>query len=156
MKANHCQPEILTKRTWYGLQASIKVGPGLIHRSGFFGVMIPHPGLANWILRKGMIERLRMSLSLCHEFAHFQTLPLILLYAGVLLTAVTITGVPSLSGLLVLLASLQAVWEAMSEFWTIAQDTEYYRRSYAGVSAWPRVIFWALCGFMAPLGWMLV
>jgi hypothetical protein len=156
MKASHRQPEILTRQTWYGLQASIKVGPGLIHRSGFFGVMIPHPGLANWILRKGVIEHFRVSLSLYHEFAHFQALPLMVLYSAVLLIRLSVGHGPSLSGALFLLIGVQAAWEITSEFFIIAQDIEYYRQCYAGVSAGPRTVFWALCGLVVLLSWVLV
>ena len=156
MEASHCQQGFLRRRTWYGMHAKIKVGPGLIHRSGFFGVMIPHPGLANWILRRGVTERARTTLSLCHEFAHFQTLPLMLFFSGGMLSEVFDKRVPSLSGLLFLMIGLQAAWEIMSEFSTIAQDTKYYRRCYTGVSVWPRVIFWALCVLLVLLNWMLV
>jgi hypothetical protein len=156
MKTSHHQPEVLTRRTWYGLQASIKLGPGLIHRSGFFGVMIPHPGLANWILRRGMIARFQSTLSRVHEFGHFQTLPLMLLYAGGMLTKFSFKSVPSLSDLFFLVIGLQAAWEIMSESFTIAQDREYYRQCYAGVNVGPRTVFWALCGLMVPLSLMLV
>jgi hypothetical protein len=126
-----------------------------MHRSGFFGVMVPHPGLANSLLRRGLSERFRSTLILDHEFGHFQTLPLVLLYAGAMLIGVWPNHVPSLSGLLFLLIGLQAAWEIMSECCAIAQDTEYYRRCYGGVSLWPRAIFWVLSGVLVPLSWIL-
>jgi hypothetical protein len=78
--------------------------------------MIPHPGLANWILRRGVTESARTALCLHHEFAHFQTLPLMLLFSGGMLTGVSCKSIPSLSGLLFLLIGLQAAWEIMSDF----------------------------------------
>jgi len=155
MKANDRRQGVVTRHTWYGLKASMRVGPWVLHRSGFFGLMIPHPGLANWLLRLTIPEPRRSTLSLAHEFGHFQTLPLMLLYAGGMLAGISLKGHFTRCGLLFSLAGSHAAWEMASELFAITQDKQFYRNCYTGVSIWPRTVFWALCVFLVACGWIL-
>jgi hypothetical protein len=46
-------------RTWYGVGGTVIIGPGFRHKSGIGNLIIPHPALVNWLLRLGLLEKLR-------------------------------------------------------------------------------------------------
>ena len=93
-----------------------------------------------------------ISLIIKHEFGHLQTVPFALLYAGILLSVSIGEGAMSWFKILFLAVSTQAVWEMMSEFFTLFSDIEGYRTCYDGVKILPRVTFWLLSFFAAFAG----
>ena len=103
-------------QTWYGVKATVIIGPGFIHKTGLGGILIPHPPVINWLLRRGLAEKARFTLSFTHEYGHLQSVPLALLYALALLAVTFTTGSLSLLMIFAVLISTQAAWEIMSEF----------------------------------------
>ncbi len=83
---------------------------------------------------------------------HLQTVPFALLYAGILLSVSIGEGAMSWFKILFLAVSTQAVWELMSESFTLFSDIEGYRSCYDGVNTLPRVIFWLSSFFAAVAG----
>jgi hypothetical protein len=143
------------RRTWYGLNATITLGPGFLHRVGLGKLVIPHPPVVNWVLRRGLEGNKRNVLSFAHEFGHLQTAPFALLYFGVILGLALNTGRRSLVQVFFLLAGAQAVWEIASEFHVIKSDLGFYRNACRTVSMTPRTIFWVLTGALAITGWIM-
>jgi hypothetical protein len=144
------------KRLWYGPNASVTIGPGFLHRTGFVGFVIPHPPAANWLLRLGLPGHLSRNLIFAHEFAHFQTAPLLFVYMIVLIVLFYIKGRTGMGEVLFLLVSGQATWEIMSEGHMILADSTSYRKTYDGVLRIPRLLFWATAGMLAAAGWVLL
>lgn len=144
------------RRLWYGPKAKVTIGPGFIHKSGFGTLMIPHPPIANWLLRKGVLGQSSRDLSFAHEFAHFQTAPVLLLYLLAILILVDIGGHMSIGAVLFVLASVQAAWEMASEGLVILKDSTTYRMSYNSLNWLPRALFWATGGLLTTAGWMVV
>ncbi|MGA9264733.1 MAG: hypothetical protein WBV95_22405, partial [Desulfobacterales bacterium] len=110
--------------------------------AGFGNILVPHPAAVNWLLRRGLKMKNALSLSIHHEFGHLQTVPFVLLYAGILLSVSIGDGTISWFKITIFAVSTQAVWEIMSEFFTLFSDIEGYRTCYDGVGKLPRVIFW--------------
>jgi hypothetical protein len=79
-------PQILQRRTWYGITATVNLKSKFIHKAGFRNILVPHPAAVNWLLRRGLKMKNALSLSIHHEFGHLQTVPFVLLYAGILLS----------------------------------------------------------------------
>jgi len=144
------------KRTWFGAKANVTIGPGFLHRAGLGGFAIPHPPLANLLLRKGMSGDLQRRLSFTHEFAHFQTAPLVLAYMAALFSLIAIQGGIDLKGILILLTSTQALWEILSEGLVILEAPAAYRAWYDGIPRWPRFLFWGIGSLVATAGWLVV
>jgi len=142
-------------RTWYGLKANITIGPGFIHRAGWRNFLIPHPPLANWLLRRGLNEYESYTLSVTHEFAHFQSAPLALPYTVILIALAAGEGL-SFSSLLIIIISTHAVWEFFSEILTIIHNRQFYRRCYKEISSVSRWVFWISMSFLALLGWSIL
>lgn len=141
------------QRTWYGVNAVIMIGPGFIHKAGVGKLLIPHPPIVNWLLRRGLPEKTKVALGLAHEFAHFQTAPVALPYIFGLLAGAIAGGHSGVLQILVLLISTHATWEMMSEMWTIGRDRRFYRDSYAEVSPGPRIFFWLCTAGLTLAGW---
>lgn len=145
------------KRAWYGAKAKITIGPGLLHKSGFGGLFIPHPAVTNWLLRQQLPEHPNRTLSFAHEFAHIQTAPMVFTYMIVMFILIYFlkyrTGVEEF---LFLLVSIQAAWEIMSEGFVVFEDFAAYQASYKGITRLPRVIFWGSAGILAAAGWLVV
>ena len=135
-------PQILQRRTWYGITATVNLKSKFMHKAGFGNLLVPHPAAVNWLLRRGLKTKNAISLSIHHEFGHLQTVPFALLYAGILLSASIGEGTMSWLKILFLAVSTQAAWEIMSEFFTVFSDIEGYRACYDGVGKLPRIIFW--------------
>ena len=135
-------PQILQHRTWYGINATVTLASKFIHKTGFGNILIPHPAAVNWLLRRGLKLKNGVSLCIQHEVGHLQTVPLALLYVGILLSMSIGESRISWFKMLFLVVSAQAVWEIMSEFFTMFSDIESYRACYAGVTKLPRIIFW--------------
>lgn len=144
------------QRTWYGLAAYVTLGPGFLHRAGFGRVKIPHPPIANWLLRQGLPTDVKRRLSFVHEFAHLQTAPVALLY---LLALLGLFYQQSRTGPVMILGGLvstQAVWELLSESLVLIGSREEYMKSYASISKLPRALFWGACAVLAAAGWLAV
>ena len=148
--------ETRVMRTWYGLTARITIGPGFIHKTGAGGLLIPHPPVANRLLRIGLPDHLHRKLSFAHEFAHFQTAPLLAAYVLALLAFAFIRTPPGIGKIFLLPACAQAAWEIMSEGCTIVKNAEAYRAAYEGVTKVPRILFWFVGGLLAAGGWGIV
>ena len=135
-------PQILKRRTWYGITATVNLKSKLMHKAGFGNFLVPHPAAVNWLLRRGLKTENAISLSIHHEFGHLQTVPFVLLYTAILLSVSIGEGTMSWFKILIFAVSTQAVWEILSEFFTLFSDIEGYRTCYDGVKILPRVIFW--------------
>ncbi|MFZ0728462.1 MAG: hypothetical protein WAM61_21975 [Desulfobacterales bacterium] len=145
-------PHVLHRRTWYGVTASVEISSKWIHRAGFGKLLVPHPGLANWLLRRGMNPKVAATQCIRHEFWHLQTVPFAAVYTGILLAVSIGAETMSWLKLLVLAVSAQAVWEFMSEFFTRFSDIETYRAGYKGIRKLPRIVFWLTSVVAAGIG----
>lgn len=129
------------KQTWLGMEIKVTLGPGFIHNVRIGPLIFPHPPVANYILRQGISSSRKYELGFTHEFAHFQTLPAAAVYAIVVFTSLKYIG-SNFWNIALALVSLQAFWESISEVRTFANNAQYYRECYKGVSALPRLVFW--------------
>jgi len=137
-------PETYHRKTWFGATARVTIGPGFLHRAGFGRVAIPHPPVANWLLRQGMPGDLQRKVSFAHEFAHFQTAPVVIVSMAALVTLAFPRDSYGIAEILILLAGTQALWEILSEGLVILAAPAIYHAWYEGVSLWPRIIFWSV------------
>lgn len=145
----------IQRRTWFGVEATVAIGSGLIHEAGLGGFVIPHPAVVNWLLRRGLADNARYTLSFTHEFGHLQSAPLALLYIGVLLAVTFATGHANLLKIVFVLVSTHAAWEIASEIFAISSDLQLYRRCYKGVTVAPRIIFWIFTSVLTTIGWII-
>lgn len=145
-----------SKRVWFGVTASVTIGPGFLHRAGVGGFVIPHPPAANWLLRLGLPDNLSRNISFAHEFAHFRTAPALFVYMLVLIVLLYTTGHTGMGEVLFLLISGQAAWEIMCEGLVILEGAAAYRKAYNGVTRIPRLLFWTTGGLLAAAGWVVV
>ncbi len=143
-------------RTWFGVNATITIGPGFIHKVGLGSFLIPHPPVINWLLRHGLSEDMQYTLSCTHELGHFQSAPLALPYTVVMLALAFVTGHASLLEIILVLTSTHAAWEVMSEILTISSDVQLYREYYEGITRIPRIVFWISMGTLTMIGWSIV
>ena len=141
-------PETQHRKIWFGVTVRVTIGPGFIHRAGIGRVAIPHPPVANWLLRHGMPADLQRNLSFAHEFAHFQTAPVILVAMIALVTLAFPRDGHGIAEILILLAGVQALWEILSEGIVILMTPAMYHAWYEGIPLWPRVIFWNVSAFV--------
>lgn len=149
-------PQILQRRTWFGITATVNLKSKFMHKAGFGNLLVPHPAAVNWLLRRGLKMKNAISLSIHHEFGHLQTVPFVLLYAGILLSVSIGEGTMSWFKILLFAVSTQAVWEMMSEFFTLFSDIEGYRAYYDGVKKLPRIIFWLSSCLLAFAGALIL
>lgn len=145
-------PQILQRRTWFGITATVNLKSKFMHKAGFGNILVPHPAVVNWLLRRGLKMKIALSLSIHHEFGHLQTVPFVLLYTGILLSVSIGDGTMSWFKIIIFAVSTQAVWEIMSEFFTLFSDIEGYRACYIGVKKLPRIIFWMASCWLALAG----
>lgn len=130
------------QRVWYGLTATVVIGPGFRHEAGFGRFLIPHPPVANWLLRKGLRQPEARQLAFLHEIGHFQTAPITLLWLAANAVAASASG--NLTWVIgaFLLVSNHAAWEMLAEMVVAMRNRPYYRQSYQGNSKVPRLVFW--------------
>lgn len=145
-----------TIRTWYGLTATVIIGPGFLHRGGYGKLVIPHPPVINWLLRRGLSQAVRENLSFTHEFGHLQSAPAALLYTAANFAALLAVGKTTVLTVMLLLISTHAAYEIMAEIITILHDRKLYRHCYQNVSIIGRAIFWFSMILMALMGWIIV
>lgn len=148
--------ETRRKRTWYGLTAQVTLGTRFLHWAGFDGLVIPHPPMANWLLRLGLSGRLSRNLIFAHEFAHFRTAPVLFVYMFVIIFLAYMKGRIGVWEMIILLVSVQAVWEILSEGLVLLEDSTTYRKSYKGIARLPRLLFWAGGGIFTAAGWLVL
>ncbi len=151
-----------TKEPWTGRRATcpgingtVTIGPGFIHKAGLGNFLVPHPPVINWLLRRGLTEEAQYDLGFSHEFGHLQTLPLYLLYAGTMLTVALQKNNTGLLEIILILVSTHSTWEMMSEIFSISGNTKKYRKYYNGISPVPRIIFWFSMGLLTATGWTI-
>jgi len=121
---------------------------------GFF--LIPHPPLANWLLRRGLSEKNRETLTFIHEFMHLQSAPFVLLYAFLMFILASSMAQTGFTQLLLILICSQASWEFGAEILTYLNDKRFYRRCYGKISLLPRIVFWFVAGVTAITAWLIV
>lgn len=136
------------KHAWFGAKAEITIGPGFLHKTGFGRLLIPHPGVANWLLRQGLPDHAGRNLSFAHEFAHIQTAPMLFAYLIAVFVLAYIKGQPGVGEVFFLLVSIQAAWEIMSEGLVVLEDFAGYQASYRGITRLPRILFWVAMGLL--------
>ena len=144
------------RRVWFGMNATVTIGPGFIHKAGFSKILLPHPPVINWLLRQRLTDEARYTLSFTHEFGHLQTAPLAVLYTGVMLALAYVTVHTGLLEIVLVLISTHAAWEIMAEIYTIASNVPLYRKYYEKITLIPRVIFWIITGAFAVTGWFII
>ncbi len=148
--------ETIQNRTWYGMNATVIIGPGFIHRAGWGRLLIPHPPLINWLLRRGLTENARYALSLTHEFGHLASVPLAAFYTAANLAAIFAVGQANLIKIVFILISTHAAWEIMSEIITIISDGQFYHKCYQRITIIPRIVFWIFTITLTLVGWIIV
>ena len=146
--------ETRCQKTWFGRDARVTIGPAFLHRSGFGTLLVPHPAVANGILRWGMPRRAARELSFAHEFAHFQAAPLLLVYLLLMGMTVLNGDRAGIAMWFFLLASAQAAWEMAAEGIVFLQDPARYRMDYSTLPKLPRVLFWSLGCIIMSAGWI--
>jgi hypothetical protein len=142
-------------RTWYGMEATVTIGPGFLHKVGFKKLLIPHPPVVNWLLRRGLTENARSSLSFTHEIGHLESGPLAVFYAAVNLAVIYSTGQANLAKIILVFISTHAAWEIISEIFTIIRSGDLYRKHYERVTIIPRTIFWTFAIVLTLVGWII-
>ena len=146
----------IQKKTWYGLNATVAIGPGFIHTAGWGVFLIPHPPVANWLLRLGLKGTDRETLTFIHEFEHLQSAPFVLLYAVLLFVLAFSMKHAGLAEIIFMLIGSHASWELISEILTYYNDRQLYRRCYEKISLFPRIAFWFIAGATAITAWLIV
>ena len=143
-------------RTWYGLNGTVIIGAGLMHKSGVGRLIIPHPAVVNWRLRRGLLENSAITLRINHEIGHLQSAPLAVLYTAMNYTAIVAANQVNLFNLILVFICTHAAGEIMSEIFTIVIDSQFYQKSYQGESQVTRVIFWFSTISLTLMGWIIV
>ena len=146
----------IQKKTWYGLNATVIIGAGFIHTAGWGVFLIPHPPLANWLLRLGLTEREREELTFIHEFEHLQSAPFILLSAVLLSVVAFSRAHAGLAQIIFILTGSHAAWEIISEILTYHNDRRLYRRCYQKTSLFPGTAFWFIASVTSTTAWLIV
>ncbi|MEN8263916.1 MAG: hypothetical protein ABFR82_10660 [Nitrospirota bacterium] len=150
------EAKTVQRRMWFGMNATVIIGPGFIHKAGFSKILLPHPPVINWLLRQRLTDEARYPLSFTHEFGHLQTVPLAVLYTGVMLALASVTGHTGLLEIVLVLISTHAAWEITAEIYTIASNVHLYRKYYEKITLIPRAIFWIITGAFAVTGWFVI
>jgi hypothetical protein len=148
--------EKINKRTWYGVTATVTIGPGFIHRTGWGQLLIPHPPLANWLLRLKLTDEKRKSFSVSHEFQHLQSVPFYLIYTLVMLSIVFLKRPINFLDIIIIFVSSHAAWELLSESLAFFCNIQLYSKSYSKISVFPRLVFWISCSIVTAAGWLFI
>jgi hypothetical protein len=148
---------MVTKKMWYGMNATVVLGPGFLHRAGYGFFLLPHPPLVNAVLRYKLPEDAQKRLSITHEFAHLQTTPIALLYTVLVFYFAfwRLEGL-TLETIVILLVSTHAAWEMLAEAVTILTDRNGYSVFYKAQSIIPRAMFWFITGMLVFYGWYMI
>ena len=146
-------------RSWYGLDGEIVVENELWHLVRVGKVTLNHPPVVNTFIRAGLPRSERLRLSYLHEYGHFQTLPLALLHAAVLLgRGLGKRRSPGswIGWLVALLVAHEAVWELASESYVAISEGPTYRRTYRSNPNPFLPVFWiSMAALSSGLTWLL-
>ncbi len=146
----------IQKRTWYGVTATVTIGPGFIHWAGWGNLLIPHPPIANWLLRQKLSDSDRKALSVAHEFQHLQSAPFYFIYTLVMLAFALLEENVKYSDIFIVFISSHAAWEILSETLTFFHNIQLYLKSYTEIPISPRLVFWVVNGIFAVVGWAFI
>jgi len=146
----------MKKRTWYFLNAVVEIEPGRFHRAGFGKLLIPHPPVVNWLLRRGLSQDAYKILCTEHEMGHLQALPFEILYSIILILIAISTGNDDTFGWLWVLVSSFSAWEITAEMHVIRCVKPGYSHFYRGVSYLPRIAFWGLTLSLVAGSWVYI
>lgn len=115
--------------TWYHLPAKITVTENHIHMVRLPGLILPHPGVVNWIVRSGLPLQTRLELTALHEFGHLQTLPVLFLHLLLLLfwSHQRQSWKRHWMQFWIGLLAHQVVWEIAAEGYLVLTDWRAYR-----------------------------
>ena len=144
-------------RSWYGMPTEIAVGR-VWHWVKGGPVPLPHPGLVDLHLRRGLPYREGMQLNYWHELGHIETLHLALLHGLALWLVGRKREAPRWLRVLIGLLAWMAGWELFAEFYAMGRaGPEYahlYRRANPPLPL--AFIFWIGMGALAIGGtlWM--
>ncbi len=142
---------------WYGLNATVIIGPGFMHRAGHGPFLIPHPPLVNCILRYGLEREAEYRLSVTHEFAHLKTTPFVIAYTlMVFFIAYAERDSLGWKTVVLLLLSTHAAWEIIAETVTILEDIKGYSNMYRDVPVGARLVFWVITSVLVLSGWYII
>ncbi len=147
-------PKRLTWRTntWYGLPTTITVSTTNFHRVRADGVVLPHPGVVNAVVRAGLPWPVKLELTARHELGHLQTLLVPLLHL-MLMWALR----PREAGrgrarwlrwAWGLLAH-QAIWEVATEGYVLATDRRAWQHPRPRWAQGLYVVFWTAMTLLA-------
>ncbi|GAB4528500.1 MAG: hypothetical protein Fur0018_14630 [Anaerolineales bacterium] len=139
-----------TARTWYGLPVEITVSSDHFHRVAVPGLAIPHPGLVNAIVRRGLPTDIRLELTTRHELGHLQTLPVPLLHLLFMLWPRRGRASHSLwLRLLLGLLAHQAAWEMAAESYLVLKDARSIHAPRRVQNRVLYVFFWCCMALVA-------
>lgn len=146
----------MKKRTWYFLNAVVEIEPGRFHRAGFGKLLIPHPPVVNWLLRRGLTQHAYKTLCTEHEMGHLQALPFEILYSVILILVAITAGNVDIFGWLWIIVNSFAAWEISAELHVIRFVKPGYAHFYRGISYLPRIVFWATTLSLVAGGWVYI
>ena len=141
--------------TWYGLNAATHIERACWHRTGSGRFLVPHPPLANWLLRRGLSDAAYRHLCVWHEIGHLQMFPFGLLYAALLMGLFFSGNNNNTIEFLIVLASCFAAWEMLAEGYVFIKKASCYTLHYKGVTIVPRLAFWSVMATLALAGWII-
>jgi len=146
----------MKRRTWFFLNAVVRVEPGCFHRAGFGRFLLPHPPVVNWLLRRGLSKDIYKKLCCEHEMGHLQALPLEVLYSIALVLLMMNNESNNIVGWLWVVLSSFAAWEILAEVHTIRHVKPSYHHLYRNISFIPRIIFWSITLSLMLGGWIYI
>jgi hypothetical protein len=141
---------------WFGISASVIIGPGFLHTAGLGKFLLPHPPIVNWLLRLGLPEKDKYYLSVIHEFGHLQTTPLAVMYTMGILGLTYLNRQTNWLEVILVLISTHAAWEIMAEGLTMFSNVSGYRQFYKDITVIPRAVFWCSTTALVILGWRII
>ena len=131
----------ISLRTWYGIDAAVDIRDRSWHRAGFRKLLLLHPPLFNWLLRRGLPFVPYRKLAVLHEFGHLQWLPGILVYLFASFFGVYWLRKVDFWNVLLLLLGAHLLWELLAESYVRQRTGRYYRNAYRKTVKWPRWTF---------------
>ena len=143
-------------RSWYGLPAEIAVGR-VWHWVRAGNVPLPHPGLVDIHLRRGIPRSDAEQLTYWHELGHLETLPLAALHAATLWLAGRRRK--DVLKLIIGIITWLAGWELAAEFYVMGRAgpryAELYKKAHPPLPL--ALLFWLGMGILTVGGslWML-
>ena len=122
-------------RSWHGLEVHITIYNSHWAKTGF----LVHPQIANFFMRFGLPEKVRVEMEILHEFGHIQTFPLVLIYYVPFL----LVNESGWLNFAVISAGMLLFWELISEIYVLMKYRGYlkiYRNNLHPVTA----VYWTV------------